>query len=253
MFISVCFTLFITGCIISGHSSSDVYIKYQGTDIDTYNEYKKVVKKDLHIRDKIRVLVNLSYFGYKSHPEEALGYIKTAMMHSNKIDHDHAYIGELFILYAKLNRLLNEDYKPVPILEKGMRVLGNHIAKELKKYRPYRDYFKNLDDHEMYIWQINCGKKYMRDAGYDVGKDKKVSIFYKIDKAVTPSLYTIMRIGWEHALRDGSITFIPDIYYYDFIAYYLDFAMDGYDITQMPDHRRSRFRIEKDGRVYYIL
>lgn len=254
MFIPVCFSLFIVGCLNSVHSDSNLLIKHQKTDIDTYNEYKKVAKKDLDIRDKIGLLVNLSYFGYKSHPEEALSYIKTAMMHSNRIDHDHAYIGELFILYAKLNRLLNENYRPVPILEKAERVLGNRIKKELKKSNPYKRYFKKLDDHEMYVFQVNIGKEYMRNADYDVGKDKKISVFYKIGRAITlQACITRAYIGWKYALRDGDVTFIPDIYYYDFIAHYLNLAIDGYDIIQMPDHRLNRNTFEKDGKTYSIF
>ena len=86
---------------------------------------------------------------------------------------------------------------------------------------------------------VNDCKEYMRNVGYDVDKDKRVSIFWGISRGILlKACITVM--VFDYKLRNGGSTLVRDIYYYDFISYYLDFAMDGFDITQMPDHRASR-------------
>lgn len=241
-FSAMCFLLyvFISGCVFSTHSNSNKVIQTLSTDIATYNRYKEVIKTDLNIRDKIGVLVELSYFGYESHPEECLKYIKTAMMYSNKIDHDHDCIAKLFILYAKLHKLLNKDYKPLYMLKKGERILGHRISRELKRRNPYKKQLDRFSNHQSYVWEVNKCKKYMRNAGYNVGKDKRVSIFWGISRAILlKPCITVMVLPFE--LKNGGQTLSLDIYYHDFISYYLDLAKDGFDITQIPNHRFACF------------
>ncbi len=239
VFSAMCFLsciLFISGCVLSTQSKNNKLAQHEISETSAYNRYKETVKQDLKTHEIIRVLVNLAYLEYKPNPEESLEYIKIAMAYSNKIDHKHDYIGQLFILYAKLHKLLNKDYKPLYILIKGERILGHHISRELKKRNPYKKQLDRFSNHQSYVWEVNKCKRYMRNAGYDVGRDKRVSIFWGISRAILlkPCISVMV---WPYKLRNGDATLSSDIYYYDFLSYYLDFAMDGFDITQMPDHR----------------
>ncbi len=231
---------------------SDLLSKHK-TDVNRYNGFIELLNTEIGIQSEIDIRIQLSYYGYKLYPEKCLNHIEKAMILSNQIEHNHRNAGELFLLYAKLHKQSNKDYNPSPILRKGKEVLANRIISELKKRNPYKTYFKGWD-HEAYVWEVNEGKKYMRDAGYDdVGKDKKVSIFYRIGKAISLSVCIHRNLSfWQYALRSGDITYIRDIYYYDFLNYYLDLSADGYDITKMPDHRHARFYIIKDGKTFYI-
>ena len=246
IFMLVCPSVFISGCIGSVQSistksdSGRVSVNYD-TNVDGYNKYQVLLKDDVDIHEKIIILIQLSYLGYNLYPDKCLVHIKQAMDLSTKIDHKHKWIGELYILYAKLHKQSNENYDPLPVLKEGVEVLGNYMAREFKKRSPYKDYFKILD-HADYVGVVNLGKSYMRDVGYDVGKDKKVSLFYRIDRAIflrpCISIYTGF---YDHTLRNGHVTWFQDIYYYDFLSYYLDLATDGFDILDIPDHRFASF------------
>lgn len=227
-----------SGCISSSSTklrSAELVPNYE-TNRDGYNQYEALLKTDVSIRERIIILIQLSYLGYDLYPNKCLVHIKRAMELSTKIDHKHKRIGELYILYAKLHKRANENYDPLPILKEGVDVLGNYITKELKRRNPYRKELDRFYDHRSYVWQVNECKEYMRNAGYDVGKDKKVSIFYGISRI---GKLCITVAVWPYKLRNGGRTLSSDIYYYDFLSYYLDLAMDGFDILDMPNHRHA--------------
>ncbi len=246
IFVLVCFCILITSCIgsITSNANKSTYSKFAidyNTDPDAYNQYELFLKSDVNTRERIFVLIQLSYYGYELYPDKCLEHIKEAMVLSTKIDHKHENIGELFILYAKLHRQTNENYDPLPILKEGVEVLGNYVAKEFKKRSPYKSLEKPLG-HELYVWKVNDGKAYMRAAGYNVGRDKRISIFYRIDRIIFGRLCITRFVSYlEHKLRDGNTTYFRDIYYYDFLSYYLDLAIHGYDILDMPDHRLAAY------------
>ena len=212
--------MIITGC---ASSISPCYIEIASnfeTHEDIYKAYQQVNTDKLSIEDKIEMLINLSYFGHKTHLKECVEHIELAMTYSEKINHNHNHIGELFILYAKLHKLSDNDYDSLDVMEKGKHILGNSIAKELRKRKPYRKYFKGLNNHENYISSINEGKEYMRNAGYNVGKDNSLGMLYKIHKAITspPSEdkkleeFTKLNGNWFYVLRNGHSTYMRGVH-----------------------------------------
>lgn len=200
-------------------------LKKNNLSVDQQNQILYRAQKNFlkHHPNSNKLLLHLAKLGLKSYPEEAIGYCETVI----SVDPSNT---EAYILCGKAHQILDQYEAAKAKLVLAKNGLIDRLVKELKKKYPYAIH-KRLPAYSAF--DVNNAKVYLRELGYDVGKDVNYDLNEIYQKK--HGLY----VGHPHTmpLSDDSLTTIKDIFYLDQITVNIEAIDNGNPIWD------SRLRI----------
>lgn len=159
------------------------------------------------------LLLQLAKLSSKAYPKNAIKYSKRVI----SIDPTD---GMGYYLCGIGYQLLGEYDKALSVLSDGEKMLLDKMSTELRKSKPY--WIKSRNRPRYYSKDINHAKSYLRNLGYDVGKD----VDYDLDAILKKSTNNqgkvyVGPLSASYELKDGSRTTLYDLWNLDYIRYHI--------------------------------
>ncbi len=202
-------------------SVGDIDLKIR---LDLYKGHKKFLE---YHRNSPILLFDLCNLGYPIYPEEVVIYANRAI--DKYVKQNYVSIGEFYLMSGRGYQILGEYDKALEKLEAGKKFLTKRLVTELRKKYPYR----SVDGSFLNVSDINRAKSYLREMGYNPGKDyspRKPGLIQRMFNFGKPA---DMKVAY--GLHDKSSTSIKDLYLLDQVIYVIDMINSGTPIWG-PEH-----------------